>query len=1596
MKPLFVPIGAGLILSSAAALAAPVTQPDVDALVAQVSQVAGGALAQAVAAQAQRDAIQLQLDGKSVELAEALKADATNVAHIAILQGDVNNLTTERDKLIAAMPAPTITSVTAVPDTIDVGDKSRVTVVGTRIATCSPAMEFDVRPDVSTDVTVDCLGLDAKTHVTGSARVTVKKPAPPASTVGLLSRSLANPRYFAGPDGTPVYLTGSHHWLNLQDGDSKFPPTAFNYTAYLDWMKSNNFNFIRLWSGGEHPYRAPWQTTGGWYNDPVPFPRTGPGNAADGKPKFDLTKLNQAYFDRMRDRVIKAGQKGIYVGVMLFQGWSLDGKGSGPNPWPYHPYNVNNNINNVNGDPANTGKGLAIQTLGASVAALAAQQAYVRKVVDTVGDLDNVLYEISNESDGGSMQWQNSMIDFIKSYEAGKPKRHPVGLTVPFPGGNNGTLFSSSADWVSPNPGLGYTDNPPANDGSKVILSDTDHLWGVGGNDIWAWKSFTRGLNPIFMDDLGQTGVNPVPLGGIPPANPAIYTARVGMTQTARYAAKLDLRTTMPSGSLSSTGYMLAKPGAQYLAFAPNGGGFTVNLSAGPSTSFSAEWLNVTSGNVVNGDLVSGGSSQQAFTPPFAGPAALLLTTTGTTPPPPPPPPPPVAETTPTNTTIGSGTDSLVLQIGQDQYLGSATYTIKVDGVQIGGVLTAHALHSNPTKDVTTVKGEWATGTHTVDVQMLEDAWGGDATKDRNLYVEGAMYNGATVSGASLYLNTAAPKRFTFVDGTATPPPPPPPPPSSLPPGNSLRLNNKSGITATNYTLQIGRPFICGEIAHNPQVIVNGVPTLTQVEVKNRCLDGSVKYAVTFTIVPLPGDGSNVDLTFQDQATGNTAAVTAAELLAQFPDFDAGIELTKPATMTGTFEPDIAKWKAVKDAALSLVVDGKTYAIGPIDLSTQPTLSYVNSWFSSLLRDANVPVTLGMSSSQVFMAGGKTLALGVPTTGTDIGPLFFKSNVVNAVPSAPVSVSARKMLEDGNCKPWTSGPVEVVLQCYDRSTARVYDLGPGGSTWRSFHPEFELSFWLPTKQVSIRYVGEVTNAMALEAFTADVKLTSGKASPATVFQQNAVPHSLSTRWTKTAWVGGTPEPKVNIDHNIGYLADTGFIWNFDRSLKIPESVIASSYAVWLGRPHTKILDKGEWLKTMPDVGYHPDIGPMPLWYNQAVYTGDWRMREFMLGQADLAGAWTRMHTREGDSNRFANRAKTIPALGLPVIQYARPYQDSAADRIVPRSPGDIGGYNQDIYNGSGWVADTSHQPDPFTVPYMLTGDPFYLEGLQLWAAADTKDASGPYIVCMQGGQTRAMGWVIRTIGFAWAMSPDNDPMRSVFYDALSDIFAAWEGQRGIKGTKYEGTVPWKTWFDKIRIDDPWLKLGPSPLHFWNYTGTPTAHVALNPLVTERPGTPWQMGFLAGALGHIVDLGFTDAQPIFSWFGENMIGQCTDPAYNCGLAGMYLMPFTAKDANGNPRHFTSWAEVRTGWSALYQNAPDSNDTEWSYWPGAGAELYWDVARWGFAVMGRLPKGLEAWINYNAVVAKEIIRTGQTPNRNFDPTWSALPRTAPIVH
>lgn len=439
-----------------------------------------------------------------------------------------------------------------------------------------------------------------------------------------------NPRYFTDGSGRAVYLTGSHTWMNLQDASLDGRSLPFDYPAFLDFLARNHHNFFRLWTWESPQWVLPNSRV--VRVSPLAFARTGPGQAIDGQPKFDLTKFEPAYFTRLRQRVQAAQARDIYVGVMLFQGFSVARKTKRrrQSPWAAHPLNPANNVNGVDGDRNGDGEGYETHTL-ADPRIMRLQEAYVRQVVDTVNDLDNVLYEISNESQGASTAWQYHWIRFIHRYEKTLPRQHPVWMSFQWDGrvgrGTDANLFRSPAEAVSPrgqDTGRGsgkctYAEDPPVADGAKVILADTDHLWGIGGTADWVWKCFTRGLNPIFMDPYRHSPHHPAP-----DLDPRWNPVRRALGYTRRWAERIDLARLTPTDdpALCSTRYCLQQPGGAYLIYQPHAASLAMRL---PPGRYAGEWFDPVKGKTIRRVTVTARGGQHRFTAPWAGPAVLYL-----------------------------------------------------------------------------------------------------------------------------------------------------------------------------------------------------------------------------------------------------------------------------------------------------------------------------------------------------------------------------------------------------------------------------------------------------------------------------------------------------------------------------------------------------------------------------------------------------------------------------------------------------------------------------------------------------------------------------------------------------------------------------------------------------------------------------------------------------------------------------------------------------------------------------------------------------------------------------------------------------------
>jgi hypothetical protein len=453
-----------------------------------------------------------------------------------------------------------------------------------------------------------------------------------------------NPDYFRDAKGNVLILNGSQTWNTLQDWGSEGSPQVLDFPAFIRFLAGHGHNFTLLWRV-EMPKFCSLPVTQSSPPDitvsPQPWLRTGPGKATDGGLKFDLTKFDQSYFDRLRSRTQVLSKAGIYAGIYLFTGEFLnlfrcasDG----------YPFTGANNIDGIDDGYTEGPKGTSSITMTAPNAITRFQDAYVEKVIDTLNDLPNVLWIVSEEAPDNSTWWNSHQIAHVRRYESQKRFQHPIGYAglIPNTKATDRTIYNSDADWVAPgvrvSPARSCGDGHPA---CKVDVNDSDHsyweMWKETPqrNRNYAWENFMSGNQVLFMDPYlvyyprQNRNLCGSPIHGICTSlDDRWENFRNNLGYILKYSRKLNLARVTPHRSLSSTGDCLAQTpatGAEYLVYAPSGGSFTVDLTAMPKDrKLAVEWFNPSTGAVIVKDPVHSGLSQR-FTPPFIGDAVLYL-----------------------------------------------------------------------------------------------------------------------------------------------------------------------------------------------------------------------------------------------------------------------------------------------------------------------------------------------------------------------------------------------------------------------------------------------------------------------------------------------------------------------------------------------------------------------------------------------------------------------------------------------------------------------------------------------------------------------------------------------------------------------------------------------------------------------------------------------------------------------------------------------------------------------------------------------------------------------------------------------------------
>jgi hypothetical protein len=375
-----------------------------------------------------------------------------------------------------------------------------------------------------------------------------------------------------------------------------------------------------------------------------------------------------------------------------------------------------------------------------------------------------------------------------------------------------------------------------------------------------------------------------------------------------------------------------------------------------------------------------------------------------------------------------------------------------------------------------------------------------------------------------------------------------------------------------------------------------------------------------------------------------------------------------------------------------------------------------------------------------------------------------------------------------------------------------------------------------------------------------------------VFSQKGVDHRPLSRWRKVFWwPGGPEEPPLDVAHDFAYLASTGAIPNYDSAVQLAP-LSPEQERILADQPERfRIMERGSLTAYMPTTGGRPEIAPYPCWTVRYLLTQDGRARHLVLANGELAGSWP-IHVRA----RATGRIMTIderPEFWLdgrgsdrPQWKPPRAEPDPGQTRLTP---------------------DLAHQGSLAFVPYLVTGDHYFLEEACFWAnycllatwPEPRRKAEG-----ILSGQIRGDAWALRNVADAAWIASEGDPEAAYFDEKIRNNVA-----------------------DRIR-----RMYGPpeyNKLGFWGLRTVTDAriHGAANP--DWMVIAPWEHDYLMWSLHHLVELGWGEAARPRDFLLRWRVGTlASEPDFDCRLAAPYRFVVGERTRDGSVLFYADWTTL----------------------------------------------------------------------------------------
>lgn len=429
-----------------------------------------------------------------------------------------------------------------------------------------------------------------------------------------------------------------------------------------------------------------------------------------------------------------------------------------------------------------------------------------------------------------------------------------------------------------------------------------------------------------------------------------------------------------------------------------------------------------------------------------------------------------------------------------------------------------------------------------------------------------------------------------------------------------------------------------------------------------------------------------------------------------------------------------------------------------------------------------------------------------------------------------------------------------------------------------------------------------------------------------IYTQPKFTHNHHARWHKVLWTGS--EPQYRLRHHMPYFLASRATWNYDLSLRIPDSVLAQE-ARELAAADTKPMGRAFLTAYFPTTGGRPEIGPIPRWTALYLITQDDAARASMLANADAA-AGVPVHYRDEKTNQpldvmtvnpnvtvlFGNSSPALPAVSGSTI----------------------------------FEPDTPHQGSFAYIPYMITGDSFYLDEVMFWAAWNIANINPVYRESkglIVENQIRGQAWAMRSLMEAAFAVPDGHPQKSYFRTALQNNID-WYRTNGTNNNKV------------------------SPLG------------AIEDRYAAGRAVPWNNDFMGIVFSLLAENSEPRAKEVLDWFSIFNVGRYMNEANGFCTAKAPGYYWYISDTSG--KFITTWREL------FVRNYPEAANTPCANL-AINTEAYPDSSE-GYAANSRAALAAATNANVTNASAAYTRWKGFTPKLDAaflgDPTWAIVPR------